>query len=111
MVGSHRPDRRNPDFIDAEHGFAMGLTGNANPAAVLWRTTDGGATWSQAPNGAIRGNGPVETSALDFISATTGWVESLPVYSQPVPNMIPPQLWQTTDAGSTWTLITPTATR
>jgi photosystem II stability/assembly factor-like uncharacterized protein len=105
------PTGEAPDFIDANHGFAMGLTGNANLAVVLWRTTDGGATWSQAPNGVIRGNGPVETSVLDFISATTGWVESLPVYSQPVPNMIPPQLWQTTDAGSTWTLITPTATK
>jgi photosystem II stability/assembly factor-like uncharacterized protein len=102
------PTGEAPDFIDAHHGFAMGLTGNDNPAAVLWRTTDGGATWSQAPNGAIRGKGPAETANLDFISATTGWVESLPVYSQPVPNMIPPQLWETTDAGSTWTLITPT---
>jgi photosystem II stability/assembly factor-like uncharacterized protein len=99
-----------PDFIDADHGFTMGLTGNDNPSAVLWRTTDGGKTWSQAPNGAIHGNGPVETSQFDFISPTTGWVESLPVYSQPVPDPIPPQLWQSTDAGSTWTLITPTFT-
>jgi photosystem II stability/assembly factor-like uncharacterized protein len=104
------PSGEAPDFIDADHGFTMGLTGNINPAAVLWRTTDGGATWSQAPNGAIRGNGPAETGELDFISATTGWMESLPVYSEPVPNMVPPQLWQTTDAGSTWTLITPTFT-
>jgi photosystem II stability/assembly factor-like uncharacterized protein len=104
------PSGEAPDFIDADHGFTMGLTGNINPAAVLWRTTDGGATWSQASNGAIRGNGPAETGELDFISATTGWMESLPVYSEPVPHMVPPQLWQTTDAGSTWTLITPTFT-
>ena len=109
-IARTNPSGEAPDFIDADHGFAMGLTGNINPAVVLWRTTDGGATWSQAPNGAIRGNGPAETGELDFISATTGWMQSLPVYSEPVPNMIPPQLWQTTDAGSTWTLVTPTVT-
>ena len=85
----------------------MGLTGNDNPSAVLWTTTDGGNTWRQALNGAIHGNGPVETSQLDFITPTTGWAVSIPVYSQLPPNPIPPQLWETTDAGSTWTLITP----
>ena len=99
-----------PDFVNAHDGFTMGLTGNDNPSAILWATTDGGRTWRQARNGAIQGNGPVQTSQLDFITATTGWAVSIPVYSQPPPNPIPPQLWQTTDAGSTWTLITPTFT-
>ena len=99
-----------PDFVNAHDGFTMGLTGNDNPSTVLWATTDGGNTWRQALNGAIHGNGPVETSQLDFITPTTGWAVSIPVYSQPVSNPIPPQLWQTTDAGSTWTLITPTFT-
>ena len=96
-----------PDFVNAHDGFTMGLTGNDNPSAVLWTTTDGGTTWRQAVNGAIHGNGPVETSQLDFVTATTGWAVSIPVYSQLPPNPIPPQLWETTDAGSTWTLITP----
>ncbi len=96
-----------PDLVNAHDGFTMGLTGNDNPSAVLWTTTDGGNTWRQALNGAIHGNGPVETSQLDFITPTTGWAVSIPVYSQLPPNPIPPQLWGTTDAGSTWTLITP----
>jgi photosystem II stability/assembly factor-like uncharacterized protein len=106
------------DFIDADHGFTMGLTGNDNPSVILWRTTDGGATWSEAPNGAIRGSEPTDTSQLDFIAPTTGWVVSLYITSggglltngqTPYPTP-PPELWQTTDAGSNWTLITPTFT-
>ena len=104
------PTGETPVFIDADHGFTLGPPENNNPSAVLWTTTDGGASWSQAPSRPTNGDGPAETAQLDFISATTGWVESLPVYSQPVPNMTPPQLWQTTDAGSTWTLVTPTFT-
>jgi photosystem II stability/assembly factor-like uncharacterized protein len=106
-----------PDFVDANHGFTMGLTGNNNPSTVLWTTTDGGMTWGQAPNGAIHGNGPFETSQLDFISPRIGWVVSVDIVvggivgpgQSPYPT-VPPALWQTTDAGSTWTLITPTFT-
>lgn len=106
-----------PDFVDANHGFTLGLTGNDNPLTVLWLTTDGGATWGQAPNGAIRGDGPGDTAQLDFITPRIGWAVSVWFGNQglltngqtPYPTP-PPQLWQTTDAGSTWTLITPTFT-
>lgn len=73
-------------------------------------TTDGGNAWRQASNGAIHGNGPVQTSQLDFSTPSTGWAVSIPVYMELPDNPIPPQLWETTDAGSTWTLITPTVT-
>jgi len=113
--GRASPPGNWPDFVDATHGVTMGLTGNNNPSTVLWTTTDGGMTWGQAPNGAIHGNGPFETSQLDFISPRIGWAVSIWVGSQPAlqvgqtPYPIPPpELWQTTDAGSTWTLITPT---
>jgi photosystem II stability/assembly factor-like uncharacterized protein len=112
------PPATSLDFIDAAHGFTMGLTGNDNPSVILWRTSDGGAMWSQAPGGAIHGNEPTDTSQLDFIAPTTGWVVSLYVTSggglltngqTPYPTP-PPELWQTADAGSTWTQITPTFT-
>ena len=70
-----------PDLVNAHDGFTMDSTGNDNPSAVLWTTTDGGNTWRQALNGAIHGNGPVETSQLDFITPTTGWAVSIPVYT------------------------------
>jgi photosystem II stability/assembly factor-like uncharacterized protein len=115
-----RPPGNWPDFVDAAHGFTMGLTGNDNPSAVLWTTTDGGASWAQAPNGAIHGSGPEETSQLDFITRQMGWAVSQYITSgggllqggqTPAPTP-PPELWQTTDAGSTWAQINPTfATR
>jgi photosystem II stability/assembly factor-like uncharacterized protein len=106
------------DFIDATHGFTLGLNGNDNPAVILWRTDDGGATWTEAPNGAIHGDEPTDTSQVDFIDPTTGWLVSLFITSggpaltngqtpYPIP---PPELWQTTDAGSTWTQVMPTFT-
>ena len=116
--GRSSPPGNWPDFIDATHGFTMGTTANGNPSAVLWTTTDGGMTWGQAPNGAIHGNGPFETSQLDFISPRVGWAVSVDIRfggailgpgQTPIP-VLPPELWQTTDAGSTWTLITPTFT-
>jgi photosystem II stability/assembly factor-like uncharacterized protein len=107
-----------PDFIDGDHGFVMGLTGNDNARDILWTTTDGGMTWHEAPGGVINGNGPDQSSQLDFINPRTGWAVWVdfrpggPLLAngqtpQPVP---PPELWQTNDAGSTWTQVTPTFT-
>ncbi|MFI5287672.1 MAG: hypothetical protein ACHQ4F_15335 [Candidatus Dormibacteria bacterium] len=111
------PTGNTPDFADASHGFTLGLTGNDNPSTVLWLTADGGATWSQATNGAIHGDGPAETAQLDFITPRIGWAVSvwfgnrglLTNGQTPYPTP-PPTLWQTTEAGSTWTLVTPTFT-
>lgn len=104
-----QPSGESPDFVDSEHGFTLGLTGNDNPAVVLWITTDGGVSWRQAANGAIHGNGPAETSQLDFISPRVGWAVSVEVYSQPPPFPVPPpELWQTNDGGSTWSQVMPT---
>ena len=94
----------------------MGLTGNDNARDILWTTTDGGSTWHEAPGGVINGDAPDQSSQLDFISPQTGWAVwvdfraggALLTKGQtpyPVP---PPELWQTNDAGSTWTQITPT---
>jgi photosystem II stability/assembly factor-like uncharacterized protein len=112
------PPASSVDFIDATHGFALGLNGNDNPAPILWRTDNDGMTWSEAPNGAIRGNEPTDIGQLDFIGPTTGWDVSIYFTSgggiltngqtpYPVPG---PELWQTNDAGSTWTQVTPTFT-
>ncbi len=116
-TGRAEPTGNTPDFVDAEHGFTMGLTGNDNASTVLWLTTDGGRTWRQATNGAIHGDGPAETAQVDFITPDTGWAVSVWFGNQglltngqtPYPTP-PPTLWQTTDAGSSWTLVTPTFT-
>jgi photosystem II stability/assembly factor-like uncharacterized protein len=116
--GRASPPGNWPDFVDAHNGFALGLTGNDNPSVILWTTSDGGVSWRQAPNGAIHGNGPQDTSQLDFITPRLGWAVSLYITSgggllqgdqTPFPTP-PPELWQTTDGGVSWTQITPTFT-
>jgi photosystem II stability/assembly factor-like uncharacterized protein len=116
-TGRTEPTGNTPDFVDADHGFTLGLTGNDNPSTVLWLTGDGGTTWRQAINGAIHDDGPAETAQVDFITPRMGWAVSVWFGNQglltngqtPYPTP-PPTLWQTTDAGSTWTLVTPTFT-
>lgn len=103
------------DFINAEHGFTLGLTGNSNPSVVLWKTNDNGRTWAQAHNGAIHGNGPHETAQLDFLTPGLGWAVSFDIRlggpllqggRTPYPTL-PPELWQTTDGGTTWSQVMP----
>ena len=116
--GRASPPGNWPDFVDARHGFTLGLTGNDNPAAIMWTTTDGGVTWGQVPNGAIHGNGPYETSQLDFITPRIGWAVSVYFTSDGgllLPGQTPyptpsPALWETDDGGVSWTEITPTFT-
>ena len=108
-----------PDFVDAAHGFTLGLTSNVNSKVVLWRTSDGGASWEQAPNGAINGNGPFQSSQLDFVAPNLGWAVSLDIRfgspilqaGQTLPPTLPPELWQTTDGGVTWTQVVPRRSR
>lgn len=106
-----------PDFVDSEHGVTLGLTSNVNSLVVLWTTSDGGASWEQAPNGAINGNGPFQSSQLDFVTPSLGWVVSLDIHGEPLLQggqtpfpTLPPELWQTTDGGVTWTQVIPTFT-
>src|SRR6202035_4768883 len=106
------------DFIDSGHAVTLGLTGNNNPSVVLWKTNDNGRTWAQATNGAIHGNGPHQTSEVNFLTPALGWVVSIDVRSggallqggqTPYPTL-PPELWQTTDGGTSWNQVTPTFT-
>jgi photosystem II stability/assembly factor-like uncharacterized protein len=99
-----------PYFIDSKHAVALGLTRLVPTSVTLWTTTDGGMTWAEAPDGAIHGNGPSLNSSLDFVTPEMGWAESYcaGAVGQTPCLSPPPTLWQTTDAGSTWTKITPT---
>lgn len=70
-------------FIDANNGFAIG---NSSTTSENYRTTNGGATWTQfeLPAGSWR--------EVKFVSATTGFVGANGAMSR------------TTDGGATWTL-------
>jgi hypothetical protein len=107
-------------FLNADRGFALGLTGNNNPSAVVWTTKDGGRSWQQARRTAGSGaSAPGPTSdidEIDFVNASLGWATPVDISSEPAnyvatPNTAPFTFWQTDDAGATWSLVTPTFLR
>jgi hypothetical protein len=108
-------------FINADDGFALGLTGNTNPTAVVWATRDGGRSWHEAGRSAGSGasaTGPdTDIDDIDFVNASLGWATPVDISTQPANSVATPKsapynfLWQTKDAGATWTLITPTFLR
>jgi len=106
-------------FINADDGFALGLTGN-NSSAVVWTTRDGGRSWQEASRTAGSGasaTGPAsDIDEIDFVNASLGWATPVDISSEPpnnvaTPNTAPFTFWQTHDAGATWSLVTPTFLR
>lgn len=77
--------------LDEKHGWliAKAQSGSARSAGVMYRTGDGGSTWSKSevPIG----------DAVQFTSATTGWLTGGPASNQ---------LFDTLDGGSTWDAVT-----
>jgi hypothetical protein len=114
------PPATSVQFINADRGFALGLTGNNNPSAVVWITRDGGRSWQKARKTAESGasaTGPAsDIDEIDFVNASLGWATPVDISSAPAnyvatPNSAPFTLWQTDDAGATWSLVTPTFLR
>ena len=88
------------DFIDPMHGWLMltfdrGAGPQGQPDGPIYRTTDGGATWSVMSNGVSGDFNCAPTPNLRFASPTTGWVGQ-----QPCDNGT--ALYVTHDAGATW---------
>jgi photosystem II stability/assembly factor-like uncharacterized protein len=103
-------------FINADVGFALGLTGNGNPSAVVWTTHDGGRSWRKATTAARSGANAVgptsDIDQIDFVSANLGWATPVDIIAGglnyiPTPNTAPFTFWATKDGGATWSLVTP----
>jgi photosystem II stability/assembly factor-like uncharacterized protein len=102
------------DFINADDGFSLGLSGNNNPDAVIWTTRNGGKSWQEVPrSGGGGAAGPTsDIDAIDFVNTNLGWATPVDISTGglnyiPTPNTAPFTLWETRDAGATWTVITP----
>jgi photosystem II stability/assembly factor-like uncharacterized protein len=76
----------NVDFVDANHGFAVG------DSRAFGKTTDGGTTWSFSNVAGFNYN----YYGLSFVNAQTGWVSAAFGI-----------LSKTEDGGTTWTVQTP----
>jgi photosystem II stability/assembly factor-like uncharacterized protein len=76
------------DFVDAQHGWLLGIEITAVGSSVLLATTDGGQTWAPATSdGAFDGE---ILTAVDFTDADHGWVAGDSIST-------------TDDGGATWT--------
>lgn len=83
-------------FVDYQHGWAVGTNNNATQAFVA-RTTDGGATWSvtELPRGDLSEG----LTQLSFVDRNTGYVTGRTNNRYPYP------VFKTTDGGVTWTAV------
>ena len=75
------------DFVDAQHGWAVGNRNNFDGTTDVLATTDGGATWQQHSSG-VTGAG---LSDVSFVDDNHGWVTG------------GGRVLATTDGGSDWT--------
>ncbi len=77
-------------FLDAEHGWALGMSysQSGTPTSWLMQTTDGGSSWTRVtlPSAAYY------LTSVHFVDAQHGWVGGDAV-------------WETTDGGATWTKV------
>lgn len=80
------------DFLDVQHGWVLVPDPNNMLTGSLFRTADGGSTWSQALV-------PFGGGALRFLDANDGWMmASLGAGA----GSMGVAVYQTTDGGSTW---------
>jgi Uncharacterized protein related to plant photosystem II stability/assembly factor len=86
----------NVSFVNANTGWAIG---SGDHRTSVYATTDGGQSWRPTTQPG-RQSGTVD--ALDFISATDGWILVSTTNGQDT-------LYQTTDGGTSWSVQTTTA--
>ncbi len=80
-------------FLSAAQGWVGGSVGGEG---VAWITGDGGRTWSQAVIG------PVQPLAMDFATATDGFVIGQPIGDHCPSSGCPNVVFRTTNGGRTW---------
>jgi photosystem II stability/assembly factor-like uncharacterized protein len=87
-------------FLDQEHGWLASPPSASQPVFTIWRTTDGGQSWQDAPLAAASETLlSARAVSLDFINPLEGWL-SLKLVSSANFNL--GVLYHTTDGGLTW---------
>jgi N-acetyl-anhydromuramyl-L-alanine amidase AmpD/photosystem II stability/assembly factor-like uncharacterized protein len=93
-------DIRAVHFVDSETGFVVGMTGPERQTVGLWRTTDGGLTWTQSPLSmptAVDVSAPISIAAPDELH----WFVSLSL-QQGLGRQGPGVLLASANGGRTW---------
>ena len=93
-------------FVDATTGWAAGgWDASRGPAGALFKTTDGGFTWTQEK----LPDGTPALTGLQFVSKTEGWAVGLGYeynYLDDSETSTQAAVLHTTDGGATWTDVT-----
>ena len=85
------------DFVDDSYGWIVGEeNSNYNPNGKVWRTTDGGAHWTQVGYFSGVNQGGHGKYGVDFVNRSVGYIVGQEVLSGSV--------HKTTDGGNTWTM-------
>jgi photosystem II stability/assembly factor-like uncharacterized protein len=92
------------NFVDAQHGWAVGSTGcAANETAIILATSDGGATWAIQQSSSRDGYGGLYS--VSFVDPLHGWA----VGGAGGEQNGSPVLIGTSDGGATWSNESPPA--
>ena len=81
----HRSPAANPALV----AVVSATTWFAAINRIIYRTTDGGTSWSTV-RGSLNFGGVQASNTLDFVNTVDGWA------------MVEGQVWHTTDGGHIW---------
>lgn len=84
-------------FLDPRHGWAVGNWAGG-PALKLFKTIDGGASWTHTEIAGAVGCCP----SLTFVDSQHGWLVTANEFQGP-PGLVLPRFFRTTDGGASWT--------
>jgi photosystem II stability/assembly factor-like uncharacterized protein len=91
-------------FFDPEHGVMVSAGSQGTIGTVFYTTSDGGQTWAAVPQGV---HFTQLGAAIDFVSPVVGFAWIVGGDAQ---GSSPPAVYETTNAGRTWTAFSPRIT-
>lgn len=91
-------------FLDQTQGWAGGAWSMGSPTLKIFRTADGGATWSKVGEPGPTSSAPC-CPTLDFIDANHGWLIYNDSQAFAVGVGFTGKLMQTSDGGAHWTAL------
>ena len=91
-------------FLDAQHGWAGGAWSPSSPTVKIFRTLDGGTSWTKVGEAGPTSSGPC-CPTMDFIDLNHGWIIYNDSTSFAVGAGFTGKLLQTIDGGAHWTAL------
>jgi photosystem II stability/assembly factor-like uncharacterized protein len=91
-------------FLDPKHGWAGGGWSPSSPTMKIFRTLDGGGSWSKVGEAGPTSSGPC-CGTMDFIDVNRGWLIYNDSTSFAVGAGYSGMMWKTTDGGAHWTAL------